>query len=156
MKKKRERFGSGNTGQLITREAYRYNIWCHIQDAKKYMDGFSLSDEDMMRKIVSTMIRPKLEYVELIWSLHKKMHVLKLERIQRMAIKMMPDLEDLTYEERLTEIQLTTLQDRRDLITIYKWMNKLEETDRKNLIMKRKGEARYLRIQENIAKRNFY
>ena len=26
-------------------------------------------------------------------------HVLKLERIQRIAIKMVPELEDLTYEE---------------------------------------------------------
>ena len=34
-------------------------------------------------------------------------------------------------------------------------MNNLEETDRKDLIMKRKGEARHLRrTQEKIAKRN--
>ena len=49
-------------------------------------------------------------------------HVLKLERIQRIATKMVPELEDTTYEERLREIHLTTLKERRergDLITIY-------------------------------------
>ena len=46
------------------------------------------------------MIRPKN------WNLHKKKHVLKLERIQRIANKMVPELEDLTYEERLKEMQL--------------------------------------------------
>ena len=37
----------------------------------------------------------------------KKKHVLKLERIQRIATKMVSDLEDLTYEERLKEMHLT-------------------------------------------------
>ena len=49
-----------------------------------------------------------------------------------------PDLENLNNEERLKEIQLTTLKERGDLITIYKLMNNLEETDKKDLIMKRK------------------
>ena len=71
---------------------------------------------------------------------------------------MVPELEHLIYEKRLKEMHLTTLKERRkrgDLITIYKLMSNLEETDRKDLIMKRKGEARYLRGQEIIAKRNF-
>ena len=55
----------------------------------------------MMKKMISTMIKPKLEYAEVIWSPHKKKHVLKLERIQRNATKMVPELEDLTYQERL-------------------------------------------------------
>ena len=45
-------------------------------------------------------------------------------------------------------MQLTTLKERREkgyLITIYKLMNNLEETDRKDLIMKSKEEARQLR-----------
>ena len=57
--------------------------------------AFYFLDKNMMRKIISTMIRPKLEYAEVIWSPHKKKHVLKLERIQRIAIKMVPELEDL-------------------------------------------------------------
>ena len=74
--------------------------------------------------------------------------MLKLERIQRIATKMAPELEDLTYEKRLKEMHLTTLKERRvreDLIAIYKLMNTLEETDRNYLILRRKGEARNLR-----------
>ena len=41
-RRRREGFGNGNTRQLITRETYRSNIRRHIQDAKNYMDGFSL------------------------------------------------------------------------------------------------------------------
>ena len=54
---------------------------------------------DMMRKIIITMIRPKLKYAEVIWFPHKKKHVLKLERIQRITSKMVPGLGDLTYEK---------------------------------------------------------
>ena len=60
---------------------------------------------------------------------------------------MVPELEDLIYEERLKEMHLTTLKERGergDLITIYKLMNNLEETDRKDLILRRKGETRKL------------
>ena len=60
------------------------------------------------------MIRAKLEFAEVIRSPHKEKNVLKLERIQRIATKMVPDLDDLIYEERLKEMQLTKLKERRE------------------------------------------
>ena len=54
-------------------------------------------------------------------------------------------MEDLTHEERLKEMQLIIVKERRersDLITMHKLVKNFKETDRKNLIMKRKGEAR--------------
>ena len=53
-------------------------------------------------------------------------------------------------------MQLTTLKNREReyLITIYESMNNLQERLKKYLIMKRKGEARYLRGQEDIVKMN--
>ncbi len=45
--------------------------------------AFHSMDKDMMKKIIATMIRPKLEHVEAVWSPHKKKHLKKLERIQR-------------------------------------------------------------------------
>ena len=56
--------------------------------------------------------------------------MLKLERIQRIATKMVPELQDLTYEERLNEMHLINLKERRErggLITIHKLMNNLKE-----------------------------
>ena len=99
------------------------------------------------------MIRPKLEYAEVVWYPHKKKHSLKLERIQIIATKMVPELEDLSYKERLKEMHLTTLKKRRerdDLITIYKLMNNLEETNREDLILRRKREARNFRGHKKI------
>ena len=45
---------------------------------------------------------------------------LKLERIQRIATKIVPALEDLLYEERLKEMHLATLKERRERGDNYK------------------------------------
>ena len=50
---------------------------------------------------------------------NKKKYVLKLKRKQRLATKMVPDLENLTYEERLKEMHLTTLKERKGEIATY-------------------------------------
>ena len=82
---------------------------------------FHFLDKDMMRKDLTPMITPKLEYTKAIWSPHKKKHVLKIERIQRIALRWCPNWK--TYEEISKEIQLTILEKRKErgnLITIYK------------------------------------
>ena len=84
------------------------------------------------------MIRPKLEYAAVVWSPHKKKDVRKLERIQRVATKMVPTLRDLSYEERLEKLKLQTLEKRRergDLIAIYRAANEMEKVDRSDLFL---------------------
>ena len=108
-----------------------YGLLSNIRVAFQYMDA------DMMRKILTCMVRPKLEYAAVVWSPHLKKDVKKLERIQKAATKMVPELRDKAYEERLREMNLLTLQDRRergDLITMYKLVNGLERIDRQNLV----------------------
>ena len=46
---------------------------------------FHYMDKEMMKKSITTMIRPKMECAVIVWSTHKKKHIKKLERIQRMA-----------------------------------------------------------------------
>ena len=85
--------------------------------------AFCYMDKDMMRKSLTTMVRPRLEYAAVVWSPHIKKDVKKLERIQRTATRMIPELKDLEYEDRLKEMRLLMLQDRRErgnLITLYK------------------------------------
>ena len=73
----------------------------------------------------------------MVWSPHLKKDIKKLERIQRIATKMVPDLKDLTYEDRLKEMELPTLQSRRergDLVMMYKIING-KEKNRENLVV---------------------
>ena len=51
---------------------------------------------------------------------------------------MVPDLRDLTYEDRLTEMELPTLQSRRergDLVMMYKIISGKEKIDIENLVV---------------------
>lgn len=55
--------------------------------------------------------------------------VRKLERIQRVAAKMVPELSNMTYENRHTEINLTTVKQRTGrgyLIMLYKLLSKFD------------------------------
>ena len=59
------------------------------------------------------IVRPHLEYCIQAWNPHLSKYVDMLKKIQRRATKLIPDLRDLTYEERLEECGVTTLETRR-------------------------------------------
>ena len=67
-----------------------------------------------------------------------------LERVQRRATKMIPKLRNISYEIRLRECGLTTLETRRlrgDQIEVFKILNGCENIDRNifSRSRKRKG-----------------
>ena len=114
------------------------------------------------------MILPRLEYAAVVWSSHAKRDIRKLERIQRVATKMVPELRELTYENRLKEMGLPTLQNRRergDLITLYRIVNGIEKLDKHNQVMmeeetrQMRGHSRKIkksRCQKNIRNTVFH
>lgn len=110
--------------------------------------AFNYMDEEMMKKLISTIIRPRLEYAGVVWSPHKKKHIKKLERLQRIATKMVPGLRGKSYEERLQALNLTTLEQRRergDLIQVYKLINRLDRVDNENLFLSEESTGRNTR-----------
>ena len=91
-----------------------------------------------MKKLIVGLIRPRLEYAAVVWSPHKKKNIKRVERIQRVATKMVPSLRDRTYEERWEILELPTLEKRRersDLIAVFRAMNGLERVDREDLFV---------------------
>ena len=70
--------------------------------------AFTYNDEDMVKKIITSFIRPTLEYAAVVWNPHlkKKKHIDKIEKVQRATVRCVPSLRDLSYEERLKKIRL--------------------------------------------------
>lgn len=67
----------------------------------------------------------------------------------------MQELKDKTYEERLKEIKLPTLEERGEigaLITIYKSTSDFEEINGKYLFLRVGRQAKYLRGQKKTEK----
>ena len=73
-----------------------------------------------------------MEFASAVWNNMSKKDIAKLEGIQKRATKMVIELRGLEYEERLRELGLTTLENRRkrgDLIQIYKITKGFEEVE---------------------------
>ena len=70
---------------------------------------------------IQIYVRPHLEYDAPVWSPHRKQDLKIVEKIQRRATKLIPELKNVRYEDRLLKPNLTTLEERRtvgDLIKL--------------------------------------
>ena len=84
---------------------------------------FVSRDPELWKRLYTTYVRPHLEYDVQVWNAYAKKNVATLEKVQRRDTKIPYLLKHLTYEERLQNLNLTSLEVRRvkgDLIQLYK------------------------------------
>ena len=91
--------------------------------------NFNYMSMEMFTNLYCTLVRPILEYGEVIWSPRFRKHINLIEAVQRRATKIIPRFNTLTYCERLTKLNLFSLAYRRrrgDLIQVYRILNSID------------------------------
>ena len=82
-------------------------------------------DENMLSLLYTSLVRPHLEYGNVVWGPFFKGDQKDVEKIQRRASKLIKGIKEMSYEERLRHLKLPSMQHRRrrgDMIFAYKVM----------------------------------
>ena len=93
---------------------------------------FTYMDKNLFLTLYKSLIRSQLDYGNLIYFPTTKKCKQLVENAQRRATRLVPELRGMTYEERLRELNLSTLDYRRkrfDIIQVYKIVHKIDNVD---------------------------
>ena len=134
--------------------------------------GVSYRDRECFIGLYQTYVRPHLEYAVAAWSPWSKGDKDVLEAVQRRAVMMVTNLKGKDYRQRLEELGITTLEERRergDLIQVYKilsgkdrvspqtWFQTCEELDGRRGTRARAGIFSVERLEGRLeVRKNFW
>ena len=82
--------------------------------------------------LYKAIVRPHLEYASCVWCPHLKKDKDLIEQVQRRATRLVPETKGLSYNNRLIELQLPTLNFRRQRTYIIQTFNIIKRIDSVN------------------------
>jgi len=82
-------------------------------------------NKSILLSLYKSLVRPHLEYCTLMWSPHYAIDNHMLEKVQHQFTRMVPGMKELPYKDRLKQLGLWTLVERRnraDLLEMFKML----------------------------------
>ena len=123
---------------VLLHKSFRPSMHCAMAAKKANMvlgqlsRGVSFRDRVTFIGLYKTYVRPHLEYCVQAWAPWTVGDKAVLESVQKRAVGMVSNLRGATYEEKLAELGMVTLEKRRlrgDLIQMYKTMSGKDNVD---------------------------
>ena len=113
--------------QVDNKLKFSQHIQTKVNKANKILGclkhTFKFLNKEVLGMLYKALVRPHLEYASTVWSPQLKRDQDSIERVQRRATKLVPELKHLPYTARLQHLKLPTLAYRRrraDLIETYR------------------------------------
>ena len=100
------------------------SILALISRSFEYIDKFSFI------KLYTALVRPHIEFANVVWHPYLRKDIESVERLQMRATRLVPSLKKLPYIDRLRELRLPTLAHRRvrgDAIQTFKIVKGLDD-----------------------------
>ena len=98
--------------------------------------SYTYLDSQSLLKLYTSLVRATLEYANAAWTPILRRDQILLENVQRRATKLIPELRDRDYEDRLRALKLPSLYYRRargDMIEAYKFTHSIYKTEQEPL-----------------------
>ena len=114
--------------------------------------SFTHTDKQMLLKLYKSIVRPHLEYANVIWHPFYKNQLEALENVQRRFTKIIPGMGDKSYYERLLDLKLPSVkyrQLRADLIQTYKIVHNIDNLNRSDFFTFNKNNTRKSNLKLN-------
>jgi len=137
----READDEKDLGVIISKDMkFKGNISAQIRKANRTLGmikrNFKYINREIFQNLYSTLVRPHLEFDAPVWSPWQQGEQDRLEQVQRRATKLVGEIRNCSYEERLSYLNLWTTEARRrrgDMITVFKIMRNLVDNSPANL-----------------------
>jgi len=93
---------------------------------------FTALNQTTLLLLYKHLVRPHLEYCNTVWNFGYLTDMAKIEKVQRRATRMLHNIRNLSYEERLLHLNLPSLsyrQFRGDMLTTFQILNGYVDLD---------------------------
>ena len=97
---------------------------------------FGYRNKEIVLCLYNSLVRPHLEYAVQFWSPSLRKDIIRLERVQARATKLIPSIRHKRYEERLAALDLFSLETRRlrgQLIEVFKILRGFDNVDYRDI-----------------------
>src|SRR5215813_14222909 len=125
--------------------------------------SISSRKKDVILPLYKSLVRPHLEYAVQFWSPHYRRDISCIEKVPKRATRMIEAMKGKTYEERLINLNLYSLEKRRrrgDLIETFKIMKGFDSVRKLwdfNLDDRTRGhKLKLLKAQSRLLLRQFF
>jgi hypothetical protein len=105
--------------------------------------AFHFRDRHIFIRLYTQYVRPHLEFASPAWSPWLGHDIELLEKVQRRAVSMVSGLNGRTYEERLEELNMVTLEERRhqtDMAQVFKIVHGIDDVNKGSWFKAQQGD----------------